>query len=91
MWCDFSGGALSLAQLLVDGERLGWSGILGSPVKLGLSFITIGFDVVFVLQHYVWYSREGARRAEVQDPASRNLLGGAATAEDGGRTRRSSK
>ncbi|KAJ1909820.1 hypothetical protein IWQ60_010971 [Tieghemiomyces parasiticus] len=53
---DFSGGVLSLAQLLVDAGRLhNWEGVLGNPVKLGLGLFSIGFDVLFMLQHYVFY------------------------------------
>ena len=32
-----------------------WSGITGNPVKLGLGNISILFDIVFILQHYILY------------------------------------
>lgn len=27
----------------------------GNPIKFGLGLVSIGFDVVFILQHYVWF------------------------------------
>lgn len=61
MLLDFAGGWLSLAQLLIDSAlENDWSGVTGNPVKFGLGNITIVFDVIFMLQHYVLYrqSRE---------------------------------
>ena len=56
MLLDFAGGWLSLAQLLIDSARANdWSGITGNPVKFGLGNITIVFDIIFMLQHYVLY------------------------------------
>ncbi|KAJ1967991.1 hypothetical protein IWQ62_001515 [Dispira parvispora] len=55
---DFSGGILSMAQLLLDAGRLdNWDGVLGNPVKLGLALVSMAFDVVFMIQHYVLYRR----------------------------------
>ncbi|KAF9185279.1 hypothetical protein BGZ51_002754 [Haplosporangium sp. Z 767] len=53
---DFTGGVLSLAQLVLDAYISGdWSGISGDPIKLGLGFLSISFDLVFMIQHYVLY------------------------------------
>lgn len=53
---DFSGGWLSLAQLIIDSAMQNdWTGITGNPVKFGLGNITIVFDIIFFLQHYVLY------------------------------------
>ncbi|SCV72195.1 BQ2448_4889 [Microbotryum intermedium] len=50
---DFTGGVLSLAQLVLDSWLdSDWRAITGNPGKL---FLSIGFDIVFLLQHYVWY------------------------------------
>lgn len=58
MLLDFAGGWLSLAQLLIDSAlENDWSGVTGNPVKFGLGNITIVFDVIFMLQHYVLYRR----------------------------------
>jgi hypothetical protein len=32
-----------------------WSGITGDPVKFGLGLVSIGYDTIFLLQHFVWY------------------------------------
>ena len=53
---DFSGGILSLLQLVIDSFlQSDWSGLTGNPIKLGLANISLAFDVVFILQHYVLY------------------------------------
>ncbi|KAI9668679.1 MAG: hypothetical protein M1829_005292 [Trizodia sp. TS-e1964] len=58
---DVAGGVLSLSQLVLDSSfQDDWSGLTGNPVKLGLSNVSIFFDVIFIVQHY-WLYR-GARR-----------------------------
>lgn len=53
---DFSGGVLSLLQLIIDSAlQADWSGLTGNPVKLGLANISLLFDIVFILQHFVLY------------------------------------
>ncbi|OAD77159.1 hypothetical protein PHYBLDRAFT_131886 [Phycomyces blakesleeanus NRRL 1555(-)] len=53
---DFAGGALSIGQLLLDASISGdWSGVSGDPVKFGLGFVAIAFDLVFIVQHYILY------------------------------------
>lgn len=53
---DFIGGILSIAQLVIDASlQSDWSGIRGHPVKFGLGNISIFFDVVFMVQHYILY------------------------------------
>lgn len=71
---DFAGGILSLAQLLLDASFQGdWSGVTGNLPKLGLSNISLMFDVIFIVQHYILY-----RDTEIEDE-------GVVTAEDDGR------
>jgi hypothetical protein len=53
---DFTGGLLSVAQLLLDGATLGWSGVIGNPIKFALGFVSIIFDIIFMIQHYVLYT-----------------------------------
>lgn len=56
VFLDFSGGTLSLLQLVLDCVDLGdWTGITGNWAKFGLSFVSITFDIVFMLQHCVLY------------------------------------
>jgi hypothetical protein len=56
MLLDFSGGVFSMAQLLLDAAaQHDWSGVTGNPVKLGLSNVSMTFDIVFMVQHLVLY------------------------------------
>ncbi|KAF9207522.1 hypothetical protein BGZ49_000260 [Haplosporangium sp. Z 27] len=53
---DFTGGVLSIAQLVLDAYiSSDWSGISGDPVKFGLGFLSILFDLIFMTQHYILY------------------------------------
>lgn len=53
---DFGGGCLSDAQLILDCWNLHhWSGITGNLAKLALGMVSILFDIVFLIQHYVLY------------------------------------
>mmetsp|Transcript_8488 Transcript_8488/g.12742 ORF Transcript_8488/g.12742 Transcript_8488/m.12742 type:complete len:386 (+) Transcript_8488:169-1326(+) len=53
---DFSGGLLSLIQLYFDCVDMNdYGGILGNWAKLVLSLITLVFDGIYFLQHYVLY------------------------------------
>ncbi|KAF8539539.1 PQ loop repeat-domain-containing protein [Trichophaea hybrida] len=63
---DISGGILSLAQLILDSSlQSDWSGLTGNPIKFFLSQIAIGFDLVFMFQHYILYrGRESDNQAE---------------------------
>ena len=50
------GGVASLVQLLIDScLQLDWSGLIGNSVKFGLAIMTLLFDVVFLVQHYILY------------------------------------
>nr|CAH8865474.1 unnamed protein product [Trichobilharzia regenti] len=53
---DFSGGVFSIAQmLLIAYNERSIGGIIGSPVKLGLGILSIGFDILFMIQHWCLY------------------------------------
>ena len=66
---DFAGGILSLSQLLIDASlQADWSGVLGNPAKLGLSNISLFFDIIFITQHYVLY--RGASIQEDEDSSA---------------------
>ena len=58
---DTAGGIFSLAQLILDSYRSGggWEGVTTSladnPGKLGLAGVSLLFDAVFIIQHYVLY------------------------------------
>lgn len=53
---DFTGGLGSLLQLLIDSAlQRDWSGLTGNPLKLGLANISLLFDIVFLVQHFVLF------------------------------------
>lgn len=53
---DFIGGVFSFLQLLIDAYLAGNVFYLkGSLSKLGLGLISVAFDVIYMLQHYIWY------------------------------------
>ncbi|CAH8629567.1 unnamed protein product [Schistosoma haematobium] len=53
---DFTGGILSIAQMLIIGYNTDdVSSITGSPIKLGLGILSIGFDILFMVQHWCLY------------------------------------
>lgn len=54
---DLSGSCLSLTQLVLDCYFSGedWSGIMGNPVKIGLSCISLTYDAILLYQHYCLY------------------------------------
>lgn len=56
MVLDVIGGVASLVQLVIDsGLQSDWSGLTGNPVKLGLANISLAFDIIFLVQHYILY------------------------------------
>jgi cystinosin len=53
---DFSGGFFSMIQLLGDCAVMDdWSGLAGDIVKFVLGLVSILFDILFLVQHYVLY------------------------------------
>ncbi|RMZ77419.1 hypothetical protein DV738_g4381, partial [Chaetothyriales sp. CBS 135597] len=81
---DLTGGVLSLVQLVIDASFQGdWSGITGNPLKFGLSIVSIGYDLLFMAQHYILYPDAGDAddRHKLPDDGSReNLLDAASRA-----------
>jgi cystinosin len=74
---DLAGGILSVLQLVIDSAlQSDWSGITGNPVKLGLGNVSIFFDLIFIVQHYILY-REKDARSEEEEGISAPLLGDA--------------
>ncbi|CAH8865349.1 unnamed protein product [Trichobilharzia szidati] len=53
---DFSGGILSIAQMIIIAyNNNDISSITGSPIKLGLGILSIAFDILFMVQHWCLY------------------------------------
>lgn len=71
---DFSGGILSVAQQAIDSYIQGdWSGITGNPVKFALGNVSMVYDVVFMVQHYVLYRGAGKEESEAESEEERLL------------------
>ncbi|XP_061680549.1 cystinosin isoform X2 [Syngnathoides biaculeatus] len=53
---DFSGGLLSILQMILDSYNNDeWRLIFGDPTKFGLGLFSMLFDVLFIVQHYCLY------------------------------------
>jgi len=75
---DISGGLLSFGQMFLDGFNSGnWEIFLGGGAKLGLSLISIAFDVLFLVQHYCLYppSRENYDKVDDDEDEMSSKLG----------------
>uniref|UniRef100_A0A914CVJ1 Cystinosin n=1 Tax=Acrobeloides nanus TaxID=290746 RepID=A0A914CVJ1_9BILA len=56
VWLDFIGGSMSIAQMILQAVNTDdWSGFIGNKGKLGIGLLSVGFDIVFVVQHYLLY------------------------------------
>ena len=54
----------STVQLLGDCyDTDDWGGISGDVVKFGLGMVSIIFDIIFMVQHYVFYSPKSPSKA----------------------------
>ncbi|KAJ5911883.1 uncharacterized protein N7473_001186 [Penicillium subrubescens] len=72
---DLIGGILSLLQLVLDSSlQSDWSGITGNPAKLLLSNITIFFDLIFIVQHYILYRGASDPKAKSGPDSTTPLL-----------------
>lgn len=57
---DSTGGLFSLAQMFFLSYNYNdWISIFGNFTKFGLGVISISFDIVFVVQHYILYKQTG--------------------------------
>uniref|UniRef100_A0A915N5Q4 Cystinosin n=1 Tax=Meloidogyne javanica TaxID=6303 RepID=A0A915N5Q4_MELJA len=53
---DATGGTMDIVQMILQAKNTAdWSAFVGNPVKFGLGFVSIIFDVLFIIQHYVLY------------------------------------
>ncbi|XP_026827831.1 cystinosin homolog isoform X5 [Ooceraea biroi] len=58
IFLDFTGGILSMLQMILNAYNYDdWESIFGDPTKFGLGFFSVAFDIFFIIQHYVLYSR----------------------------------
>ena len=68
---DFTGGMLSVLQIFIDGANTGNWNVFGGGgafniAKFCLGFISITFDIIFMVQHYLLY-RHKDKNVESQD------------------------
>ncbi|KDO35315.1 hypothetical protein SPRG_00164 [Saprolegnia parasitica CBS 223.65] len=62
---DFSGGLLSVLQLVMTSSVThDWTAVTGDPVKFGLGFTSVFFDIIFMVQHYVLYHANNVSSSE---------------------------
>lgn len=53
---DFTGGILSMAQMILNAYNFDdWNSLFGDPTKFGLGLFSVLFDILFMVQHYVLY------------------------------------
>ncbi|PAA90977.1 hypothetical protein BOX15_Mlig021028g4 [Macrostomum lignano] len=65
IFTDFSGGALSILQMLLLAYNYNdWPSIMGDPTKFGLGLVSILSDCVFFVQHYGLYGEPARRRRQ---------------------------
>ncbi|KAL3103411.1 hypothetical protein niasHS_002597 [Heterodera schachtii] len=56
---DFSGGFMDICQMCLQATNTNdWSAFTGNPVKFGLGLISMLFDILFIIQHYVLYNKK---------------------------------
>lgn len=73
---DTAGGIFSLTQLLLDSIDSGstWNGaaraITENPGKLGLACVSLAFDGLFVIQHYLLYGPVNLLRNKAETHAN---------------------
>uniref|UniRef100_A0A1Y9H8V3 Cystinosin homolog n=1 Tax=Anopheles farauti TaxID=69004 RepID=A0A1Y9H8V3_9DIPT len=77
---DFTGGMLSMLQMLMNGYNYDdWASIFGDPTKFGLGLFSVLFDILFIVQHYILY-RNRADSKTLQEDSSTTTT----TASNGG-------
>lgn len=53
---DLIGSTMSMLQLFLDcNDTNDWSGLVGDIVKFLLGLLSLGFDIIFMVQHYILY------------------------------------
>lgn len=59
VWLDFSGGVLSILQMVILAYNFDdWLSLFGDFVKFWLGAISIGYDLILLFQHYILYRKK---------------------------------
>ncbi|XP_015370546.1 PREDICTED: cystinosin homolog isoform X3 [Diuraphis noxia] len=62
IFLDFTGGLLSILQMIINAYNYNdWASVFGDPTKFGLGLLSVIFDILFFLQHYVFYSPKNSK------------------------------
>lgn len=72
---DFTGGSLSMLQIVINALALGepvFTGDAFNVVKFILSIMSIFFDLIFMFQHYVLY-RDAWKKHDAEEKAAKQL------------------
>ncbi|KAI6194129.1 hypothetical protein M3Y96_01092000 [Aphelenchoides besseyi] len=65
---DFTGGCFSILQMVLIGSNTNdWSGFAGNPVKFGLGLVSIIFDILFMVQHFILYRHTDSYEIRTND------------------------
>uniref|UniRef100_A0A182JYN5 Cystinosin homolog n=1 Tax=Anopheles christyi TaxID=43041 RepID=A0A182JYN5_9DIPT len=68
---DFTGGMLSMLQMLLNGYNYDdWASIFGDPTKFGLGLFSVMFDILFMVQHYILYRNRVDEKAIQEDSST---------------------
>ncbi|GAB6031653.1 hypothetical protein CHUAL_009412 [Chamberlinius hualienensis] len=65
---DFSGGFLSITQMFLMAFNYDdWNSIFGNPTKLLLGVVSMFFDTIFLVQHFIIYRKPGKKSESSTD------------------------
>jgi len=71
---DFTGGFLSIGQMFVISyNQNDWGSVFGDPTKFGLGLFSVLFDIVFILQHYVFYRNNSPSEELINNDDGENI------------------
>lgn len=63
--CDFAGGLLSMVQMFLLAYNFNdWGSIFGDLSKFGLGLISVAFDIIYMIQHYIVYRKPYSTKRE---------------------------
>ncbi|EYC20404.1 hypothetical protein Y032_0022g607 [Ancylostoma ceylanicum] len=81
---DFTGGNLDVLQMCLQCWNVAdWTAFYGNPVKFGLGVISISFDILFMIQHYILYpDRKDAEKGDVEQDDQLTMDGESGKASD---------
>ncbi|KAL9315641.1 hypothetical protein ACSQ67_016642 [Phaseolus vulgaris] len=63
---DFSGGVANYGQMVVQSiDQNSWVNFYGNIGKVVLSLVSVFFDIIFIIQHYVLYAGNKSSKSEI--------------------------